>query len=145
MKLQFIKVTIIVAFLAFPIKGIGQSKMAANSKINFIENSWPEALKKAEAEHKNIFVDAYAVWCAPCKQLSATTFTDKKVAAFFNSNFVNLSIDTEKGHGIELANKWGLESYPTLYIFDSKGKLLSTSEGLINADALMKFGKGAVK
>lgn len=146
MKLQLIKVTIIVvvAFLAFALKGISQNKMSTDSKINFIENSWPEALKRAGAEHKDIFVDAYAVWCAPCKQLKATTFTDKKVAAFFNSNFVNLSIDTEKGQGIELANKWGLESYPTLCIFNSKGKLISTSEGLIDADTLMKFGKAAV-
>src|SRR5690349_20740882 len=65
-----------------------------NSKhIIFIENAWGTTLKKAQKEQKYIFVDAYATWCGPCKQLKASTFKDEKAANFFNQNFVNLSID----------------------------------------------------
>jgi thioredoxin 1 len=64
-----------------------------SGQINFIENSWSEALKQAAAKNKYIFVDAYASWCGPCKMLKATTFRNSKVAEFYNSNFINVAIE----------------------------------------------------
>ncbi|SHM98081.1 thioredoxin family protein [Mucilaginibacter sp. OK098] len=113
--------------------------------IVFIENSWDEALKQAALQNKYIFVDAYATWCGPCKMLKAQTFTDDKAAAFYNSNFVNVAIDMEKGRGPELARQWQLRAYPTLIIFDPKGKPVLGSVGFIKADDLIKFGKQALK
>src|SRR5271154_5962837 len=74
-----------------------------NKKIIFIEDNWNEALKQAAAQNKYLFVDAYASWCGPCKMLKATTFKNKKAAAFYNTNFINVAIDMEKGQGPELA------------------------------------------
>jgi len=146
MKLSILRAikTMLIPLMVYPLTGSSQQISTKSIKINFIENSWPEALKKAEAEHKYIFVDAYAVWCGPCLQLKATTFKNSKVAAFFNRNFINLTIDAEKGEGVKLASKWGLESFPTLYIFDSKGKLVSTNEGFVDAADLMKFGESVL-
>ncbi|TCD07655.1 DUF255 domain-containing protein [Pedobacter frigidisoli] len=120
-------------------------KKVKSTKINFIENSWTAALKKARTEHKYIFVDAYASWCGPCKQLKNTTFNDKEAAAFFNKNFVNLSIDMEKGEGVNLADQWGVQEYPTLMIFDSSGKKVLTSTGFLQPQDLIKFGQQALK
>jgi len=113
-------------------------------QINFIEGSWELALKKAKAEHKYIFVDAYAVWCGPCKLLKATTFKNHQVGVFFNKNFVNLSINMEKGSGIQLAGKWGIEAYPTILILDPDGNLLTGYTGYIEAGDLLEFGKKAL-
>ena len=74
-----------------------------NTGIVFTAVSWSDALEKVKAAHKYIFVDAYASWCGPCKMLKATTFKNKEVAAFFNENFINLSIDMEKGEGVDLS------------------------------------------
>lgn len=115
------------------------------SSINFIENSWNAAIKKAAAEKKLIFVDAYAVWCAPCRQLKATTFKDKGAAAFFNKNFVNLSMDMEKGEGIKLSEKWGVEEFPTLIILDHKGKVVTGNVGFMDAPGLIRLGQQALK
>lgn len=115
------------------------------SRINFIENSWNAAIKKAAAEKKLIFVDAYAVWCAPCRQLKATTFKDKAAAAFFNKNFVNLSMDMEKGEGIKLSEKWGVEEFPTLIILDHKGKVVTGNVGFMDAPGLIRLGQQALK
>ncbi len=115
------------------------------SHINFIENSWDEALKQAASQNKYIFVDAYATWCGPCKMLKATTFRDDKAAAFYNSNFINVAIDMEKGRGPELAQQWGLTAYPTLIIFNQKGKPVLGTVGYIKADDLIRFGKQALK
>ena len=116
----------------------------SSTQINFIENSWTEALKQAARQKKYIFVDAYASWCGPCKMLKATTFKNNKVANFYNDNFVNVAIDMEKGQGPTLAAEWGLQAYPTMIIFDSKGKPISGTVGYIRANDLIKFGQQAL-
>ncbi len=113
--------------------------------IKFIENAYSTALKKAKAEHKYIFVDAYTSWCGPCKQLKKTTFKDRETADYFNQNFVNLAVDMEKGEGSNLAAKWEVQEYPTLLILDYDGKVLHRSIGYLDAKQLIAFGKKALK
>src|ERR1700748_2934618 len=121
LKRNIIRLFLLGAFCTtLTLTAMAQGTTAAtktNDKIHFIEDAWNEALKQAAAQHKYIFVDAYATWCGPCKMLRATTFKDAKVSAFFNQNFVNISIDMEKGMGPQLAQQWRLEAYPTLSIF----------------------------
>lgn len=116
-----------------------------NKSVVFIENSLSTALKKAKAEHKYIFVDAYTTWCGPCRQLKNTTFKDSQAADFFNKNFVNLSIDMEKGEGTDLALKWDVQEYPTLLVLDYNGKIVFRSVGYLNAKQLTEFGKQALE
>ena len=59
-----------------------QKKKGIKTEILFIENAWDSAMKRAAAEQKYIFVDAYATWCGPCKLLKTTTFRDKEAANF---------------------------------------------------------------
>ena len=123
-----------------------QKQQADESKqIIFIENSWNEALKQAAAQNKYIFVDAYASWCGPCKMLRLTTFKNSKAALFYNKNFINISIDMEKGQGPELAAQWRLQAYPTLIIFNTKGEPVLGTVGYIKADDLIKFGQEGLK
>ena len=117
----------------------------AGKQIIFIENAWDEALKQAAAQHKYIFVDAYATWCGPCKMLKATTFKNNKAAVFYNKNFINVALDMEKGRGPQLAAQWGLQAYPTLIIFNAAGKPVLGTVGFIKADDLIKFGQAALK
>jgi thioredoxin 1 len=114
------------------------------SHIVFIEDKWDEALKQARIQNKYIFVDAYASWCGPCKMLKATTFNNEKAAAFYNSNFINVSIDMEKGQGPALAAQWRMQAYPTLIIFNPQGKPVLGTVGYIKADDLIRFGKQAL-
>ncbi len=111
------------------------------SEIRFIEEDWNLARKKAVLEGKYIFVDAYASWCMPCKMLKLTTFKNNKAAAFFNKNFINLSIDMEKGQGVKLSKIWGVRAYPTLIIFTPQGKPVIGTVGLIKGHDLVKFGE----
>src|SRR5688500_15291229 len=97
---------------------IAQEKTTVNTGIVFSSKEYKQVLAEAKAKHKKIFVDAYATWCAPCKQLQKTTFKDPKAAAYYNKNFINISVDVEKGNGIGLAEKWNIEGLPTLLILD---------------------------
>ncbi len=134
---------ILLTMFLYPLKGKAQA-VKTSGQINFIENSWGEALKQAAAKNKYIFVDAYATWCGPCKMLKATTFKNNKVAEFYNNNFVNVAIDMEKGDGPQLAAQWGLQAYPTMIIFNSKGKAVYGTVGFIRPDDLIKFGVKAL-
>ena len=131
-------------FLAGKAPLSSQGLLKAPSHIVFIENSFDEALKQAKIQNKYIFVDAYATWCGPCKMLKAITFNNSKAADFYNANFINVSIDMEKGQGPSLAAQWGLQAYPTLIIFNSDGKPVLGTVGYINASELIRFGKQAL-
>jgi thioredoxin 1 len=138
--------TIVLLLTILPGATNAQKQATGDSKeIIFLEDAWGEALKQAAAQNKYIFVDAYATWCGPCKMLKKTTFKDKKAAEFYNKNFINVAIDMEKGQGPQLAAQWRMEAYPTLIIFNPKGKPVLGSVGYIKAADLIRFGEAALK
>ena len=138
--------TIMLLITVLPGSTNAQKQPVDGSKeIIFLEDAWDEALRQAAAQNKYIFVDAYASWCGPCKMLKNTTFKDKKAAEFYNKNFINVAIDMEKGQGPQLAAQWRMEAYPTLIIFNPKGKPVLGTVGYIKADQLIKFGEAALK
>lgn len=108
--------------------------------IQFFEGNWTKALEQARKENKLIFLDAYASWCGPCKQLKRKTFPDKAAGEFFNKNFINIAIDMEEGEGPALGAKYSVTAYPTLIIADADGKLVAYTKGLINPTQLIEFG-----
>lgn len=120
---------------------IGMSFVNAPSNdiegIQFMDISFADALKKAKKEKKLIFVDAYAVWCGPCKWMEANTFRDKEVGEAFNKNFINLKIDMEKGEGPELARKYNVRAYPTLFLIDGEGNVVKRILGAKKKDQLL--------
>lgn len=118
-----------------------QEKKISNTEIVFSSKEYRQVLAEAKAKHKMIFVDAYAIWCAPCKQLQKTTFKDPKAAAYYNKNFINISVDVEKGNGIELAKKWNIEGLPTLLILDENGKVIAEHVGFVDGNGLLEFAK----
>lgn len=120
-------------------------KPAEEKGIKFIEQDWSKALASAKDQKKLVFLDIYATWCGPCKMLKKNTFTDEKVAAFFNEHFVNVSVDGEATVGPELVRKYSLEGYPTLIVTDSEGKPVLYSVGYMDAANLLKFAEEAIK
>ena len=97
--------------------------------IQFEEGSFADALAKAKAEGRMVFMDCYTQWCGPCKLLAQRVFPIKEVGDFFNEHFVNIQVDMEKGEGIELAKRFNVTAYPTLLIIDSEGNLRHRTTG----------------
>ena len=114
---------------------------ASKEGIVFFSGTWKEALQKAKAENKLIFLDIYASWCGPCKKLKAKTFTNAKVGSYFNEHFINVSLDGERGEGITLAEKYKLTAYPTLFFIDSDGNVKKGAEGYYNHLQILRFAK----
>lgn len=112
--------------------------------IIFFKGTWKEALAQAKKENKPIFLDIYATWCGPCKQLKRTTFKDREVGTYFNSNFINVSIDGESDEGRLLAQKYQVNAYPTLLIIDQNGYQKTKSVGFLKPYILINFGRRIV-
>lgn len=96
----------------------------AGEGVVFETGNFKSVLDKASKQKKLIFFDAYASWCGPCKWMVKNVFPQKDVADFFNSKFVNVKIDMEKGEGVELAKKYGVQAYPTFLFLDEKGEVV---------------------
>lgn len=114
--------------------------------IEFFKGSWEEAVAKAEAEDKLIFVDAYASWCGPCKRMSANVFPNERVGEFYNKNFVCLKWDMEKDdHGIKFRQKYPVGAFPTLYYIDFTGEVVQNIRGAQQVDQFIELGQEALK
>ena len=131
-KINFTFVILMVAFQAF-------------GQIEFRDGSWEEILQMAQAEDKPVFVDAYAVWCGPCKRMDRDVFSQASVGEFFNGNFINAKIDMEKGEGPSIGSKYGVTAYPTLLFVSPEGELMHKAVGYQTPDRLINNGNIALR
>jgi len=113
------------------------------AQIDFEKGTFKEALAKAEAEDKLIFMDAYAVWCGPCKMMDREVFANAEVGDFYNEHFVNVKMDMEKGEGVVLAERYGVQAYPSLLFLNSQGELVHRGVGYHEAGAFEQLGRTA--
>ncbi|MDR0800985.1 thioredoxin domain-containing protein [Fluviicola sp.] len=110
-------------------------------QITFEHGTLKEAIEKAKQAKKPLFVDVYATWCGPCKQMAATAFIDPEVSTFYNASFVSLKLDGEKNDGPEVMSKYGITAYPTLLYFDASGNLAGKVVGALQAKQLLLKGQ----
>lgn len=115
------------------------------AQMRFYEGKWAQALEKAKSENKLLFVDAYAVWCGPCRWMANNVFPNEDVAKFFNENFVNYKLDMEKGEGPKIAQAYKVTAYPTLLFIDGEGNVKHRVMGAQSVEDLISTGKLAVQ
>ncbi|MGK4568218.1 thioredoxin family protein [Flavobacterium sp. 3HN19-14] len=120
------------------------AKIPSGSGITFFKGTYSQALAASAKTKKPLFVDVYATWCGPCKQLKRESFKDKAVGEYFNKNFVCFSIDGETEEGRILRKVYNIDSYPTLLITDATGKQLARTEGFMKPYILINFRRRVV-
>lgn len=116
-----------------------------NKGINFQDITFTEAIAQAKKENKPIFMNVYATWCPPCNKIKQTTFMSDKVGEAMNKNFVNISIDAEKGEGIALAQKYEVTAHPLMLVIDANGNVQKRILGFVKEDQLLKEVSGYLK
>ncbi|MGD1320671.1 thioredoxin family protein [Chryseobacterium sp. 2R14A] len=112
--------------------------------IKFEEGSnFKTILAKAKKENKLVFIDAYAVWCGPCKLMVKNIFPLKPVGDYYNEHFVNAKIDMEKGEGIDLAKKYNVKVFPTYLFINGDGEEVHRTIGYVEEKDFIQFAMDA--
>lgn len=118
---------------------------------------WSEILMKAKAEHKFIFVDCYATWCAPCKAMDKEIYTIDSVGKFMNGHFINVKVQMDRTpEDNELVSSWyndaavlqrqfNINAYPTYLFFTNEGKVIHRGEGFVDVVAFVQLAKDALE
>jgi len=121
-------------------------KTVTAQKINWISLEKAEELQKKNP--KKIMMDAYAVWCGPCKMLDRNTFSNKDVADYVNEHYYAVKFNAEGNDEVtfngklytnpnynpakakrrnaqhQLASYFGVRSYPTILFISEVGELI---------------------
>lgn len=107
------------------------SSMASFAQgINFQELTLEQAIAKAKAENKLVFIDSYTDWCGPCRLMANDVFPMKEMGDYFNPKFVCIKSNAEKGEdGIAIKAKFGIKAYPTFVILDGDGNMIHIFAG----------------
>ncbi|WP_436515672.1 thioredoxin fold domain-containing protein [Ekhidna sp. To15] len=117
--------------------------LVLSAQIKF-ESSWKEALSKSRMTGKLIFLDAYAEWCEPCKEMEAYTFTDLEVANYYNANFINVHLDMEGYPGVELAEDYSVGVFPSFLFINGNGEVVHRGCGAMDASQFLNLGEDAL-
>jgi thioredoxin-related protein len=141
----------IMLYCLLPVFAYAQEQEAVNfSKAN----NWSELLEEAKSLNKSIFIDAYATWCGPCKQMDRDVFTQKEVIDFLNEHFVSIKIqmDSAKNDNKSLQNWrkdaeiWSnrISGYPCFLFFTSDGKFAGLELGYHPPGDFLKLLRNAI-
>lgn len=112
--------------------------------INFEHGTFSEALAKAKAQDKLLFIDGYAVWCGPCKKMTKTVFLEKEVGDYFDEHMVAIKVDVERGEGPAIKRKYGISGLPGYIIVDGDDNVVYRFSGAMPTDRFMSHIKTAV-
>jgi thiol-disulfide isomerase/thioredoxin len=111
---------------------------ASGTSLNWL--TLAEAGAEAERQEKPIFVDVYADWCGPCKQMERTVFPTDSVRDLLTGRFVLAKINGDDPvTGDSLKKQFGIRAYPTYIVLSPAGKERKRRVGFVNATNLVAW------
>lgn len=122
------------------LNGTGQQQdTIANKGIRFEDLTLQEALDKAKAEGKKVFVDCYTQTCIPCKYMMKNIFPLEECGDYFNPRYVCITRDMNAGEGPEMGKKYEVGLYPTFLIINPDGTLYCKEMGAVMLNSKVTF------
>lgn len=110
----------------------GQSSSADNLNWN---GNLEKAVEQAKKENKAVLVNfTGSDWCIWCKRLSAEVFQQKEFEEYAKKSLVLVMLDFPKDieqtqetkeYNNKLAQKYGIQGFPTILLIDGQGKLVA--------------------
>ncbi len=113
----------------------------ARAAAPFSNITFEQAKTRAREQGKILFVDFVTDGCGPCEIMRRAAYKDPAVLAWFAANAV--SIEPNAVLVPELQAQLKVSGFPTLIVYDLKGKEADRAFGLHDAPGLLTFLKGA--
>lgn len=114
-----------------------------------------EAVSLAKAKNLPILVEfTGSDWCPPCKAIAREVFESQKFADFAEDKVVLVKLDfpkktpvpdSVKAYNASQAQKFKLESFPTMVLLNSDGTEVSRTKGYGGAQRFYDWLEGEVK
>ena len=108
------------------------------SEVRFYDGSYDELLRESRKQKKPIILEFWANWCIPCRKMENETFANPDFAAFINKNFLVYKVNIDTFDGMDIADKYNIDAYPTLVLLDAKNKYINRYKGFFPAYYLKK-------
>lgn len=106
--------------------------------------SFNDATKRAGEKGKLIYVDFYADWCQPCKQMDRTTFTNDSVVALLSREFIPVRINIDDPvFGQPMKKRFNIEAMPTAMLMSADRQEVRRKIGFMDAEELIAWLKEA--
>ena len=125
-----IGIIFLVAIAAYTIFAI-QDQNNVQTSLNW-HTDLNSAFEESKKTNAPIFIDFYAPWCSYCKKLDENTFSNPKVQANLNYNYIVVKIDIDKYP--DIASKYKVYGVPTMVFLYSNGTEFKRKEGYIGPD-----------
>ena len=108
------------------------------SEVRFYDGSYDELLRESKKQKKPIILEFWANWCIPCRKMQNETFANPEFASYINRNFLVYKVNIDTFDGMDIADKYNIDAYPTLVLLDSKNKYINRYKGFFPAYYLKK-------
>jgi thioredoxin:protein disulfide reductase len=102
-----------------------------------------QAKEKARAENKRLLIDAWAEWCAACRELDEKTFSRDDVRTALR-DFVLLKLDFTRKNEVNerLKKELAIIGMPTVVFLDARGAESRRFSGYLDADEFLALLRG---
>lgn len=99
-----------------------------------------EAFRRAAEEQKAVYVDVYAEWCSPCKEMDRTTFSDDSVVHLLQNNLVAVRVNIDdEGTGADIKKKFNIQAMPTSLLLTPSGQEIKRHVGYLNSAQFLEW------
>ncbi len=146
------RILLILSLALFAISCSSESDATGNQSSGQDHAFWVSleaAQTKALDEGKYILLDVYTEWCGFCRRMNRETYADKRVQEALDKYFYPVRIDAEsprvvsfKGESysmVDLAQAFGVQSYPTTIFLSPDGEAVALQPGFIEAERFHKM------
>lgn len=132
---------LVLLFTTFAVAAFGQEKFKLYHPEADAQKDINEAIFKAEAANKNVFITVGGNWCGWCKLFHELVTSDEKIKNYLADNYIMVHVNYSKENtnekvlkNLEFPQRFG---FPVFVILDSSGKRIHTQNS-----GYLEEGKG---
>ena len=138
-----VRLAILIILTPIFVRSQENSHLGDSSKGIFFQHqlTWKQIRKKAREENKYIFLDCYASWCGPCKEMEKVIYPLDSVGKFINKYFISAKVQMDSAKSDDavtrswysdahqIMNEYRIWEYPTFIFLSPNGEIVHRGIG----------------